>query len=253
MQNNWNYIFKPLYMTTQIEHQMQSLRLHGMARAWDELRQNRQLSDLSINDGLTLLLQAEILNKSNRRFDRLIRNARFRYQASMEEVICSAARNLDKSLIEELSTGDYISKGAPILITGASGSGKSFLASALGHQACYLGKSVSYYNTQKLNAKLRLAKIDGTYTKLIEKTAKTDLLILDDFGLKPLEGQELLDMMEIIEDRHGLKSTIIASQIPFAQWYDVMSEATIAEAILDRVIHTGFKIELKGSNLRKKM
>ncbi|MPM75657.1 IS21 family transposase ISShfr5 [bioreactor metagenome] len=171
----------------------------------------------------------------------------------MEEVICSAARNLDKSLIEELSTGDYISKGAPILITGASGSGKSFLASALGHQACYLGKSVSYYNTQKLNAKLRLAKIDGTYTKLIEKTAKTDLLILDDFGLKPLEGQELLDMMEIIEDRHGLKSTIIASQIPFAQWYDVMSEATIAEAILDRVIHTGFKIELKGSNLRKKM
>jgi DNA replication protein DnaC len=156
-------------------------------------------------------------------------------------------------LIEELSTGDYISKGAPILITGASGSGKSFLASALGHQACYLGKSVAYYNTQKLNAKLRLAKIDGTYTKLIERTAKTDLLILDDFGLKPLEGQELLDMMEIIEDRHGLKSTIIASQIPFAQWYDVMSEATIAEAILDRVIHTSYKIELKGSNLRKKL
>jgi len=171
----------------------------------------------------------------------------------LEEVICSATRNLDKSLIEELSTGDYISKGAPILITGASGSGKSFLASALGHQACYLGKSVAYYNTQKLNAKLRLAKIDGTYTKLIERIAKTDLLILDDFGLKPLEGQELLDMMEIIEDRHGLKSTIIASQIPFAQWYDVMSEATIAEAILDRVIHTSFKIELKGPNLRKNM
>lgn len=110
-------------MTTQIEQQMQSLRLHGMAQAWNELRQNRQLSDLSINDGLTLLLQAEVLNKSNRRFDRLIRNARFRYQASMEEVTCSAARNLDKSLIEELSTGDYISKGAPILIAGASGSG----------------------------------------------------------------------------------------------------------------------------------
>lgn len=253
MPNNWNYIFKPLYMTTQIEQQMQSLRLHGMAQAWNELRQNRQLSDLSINDGLTLLLQAEILNKTNKRFDRLIKNARFRYRASMEEVICSAARNLDKSLIEELSTGDYISKGAPILITGASGSEKSFLASALGHQACYLGKSVAYYNTQKLNAKLRLAKIDGTYTKLIERTAKTDLLILDDFGLKPLEGQELLDMMEIIEDRHGLKSTIIASQIPFAQWYDVMSEATIAEAILDRVIHTSYKIELKGSNLRKKL
>lgn len=101
MPNNWNYIFKPLYMTTQIEQQMQSLRLHGMAQAWNELRQSRQLSDLSINDGLTLLLQAEILNKTNKRFDRLIKNARFRYQASMEEVICSAARNLDKSLIEE--------------------------------------------------------------------------------------------------------------------------------------------------------
>ena len=252
MPNNWNYFKNPLDMTTQIEHQMQILRLHGMAKAWNGLRQDRQLPELSINDALTLLLQAEIREKTNRRFERLIRNARFRYQASMEEVICSSARNLDKSLVEELGSGHYISKGAPILITGASGTGKSFLVSALGHQACYLGKSVAYHNTQKLNAKLRLAKIDGTYTKLIEKTAKTDLLILDDFGLKPLEGQELLDMMEIIEDRHGIKSTIIASQIPFAQWYEVMSEATIAEAILDRLIHTGYKIELKGSNLRKK-
>lgn len=113
MPNNWNYIFKPLYMTTQIEQQMQSLRLHGMAQAWNELRQNRQLSDLSINDGLTLLLQAEILNKTNKRFDRLIKNARFRYRASMEEVICSAARNLDKSLIEELGTGRLHQQRSP--------------------------------------------------------------------------------------------------------------------------------------------
>jgi DNA replication protein DnaC len=239
-------------MITQIEQQMQSLRLYGMAQAWRELQQNRQLLELSINDGLTLLLQAEVLEKTNKRFDRLIRNAHFRYQASMEEVICSAARNLDKSMIDELSTANYIEKGAPILLCGASGSGKSFLASALGHQACYLGKKVAYYNTQKLIAKLRLARIDGTYIKFMEKTAKTDVLILDDFGLMPLEGQELLDMMEIVEDRHGLKSTIIASQIPFAKWYEVMSEATIADAILDRLIHTAYKIELKGDNLRKK-
>ena len=239
-------------MITQIELQMQSLRLLGMAQAWRELQLDRQLSDLSINDGLTLLLQAELLEKTNKRFERLIKNAHFRYQASMEEVICSAARNLDKSLIDELSTTNYIDKGAPILICGASGSGKSFLASALGHQACYLGKKVAYYNTQKLIAKLRMARMDGTYFSFLEKTAKTDVLILDDFGLMPLQGQELVDMMEIIEDRHGLKSTIIASQIPFAKWYEVMTEATIADAILDRVIHTAYKIELKGDNLRKK-
>ena len=169
-------------MITQIELQMQSLRLLGMAQAWRELQLDRQLSDLSINDGLTLLLQAELLEKTNKRFERLIKNAHFRYQASMEEVICSAARNLDKSLIDELSTTNYIDKGAPILICGASGSGKSFLASALGHQACYLGKKVAYYNTQKLIAKLRMARMDGTYFSFLEKTAKTDVLILDDFG-----------------------------------------------------------------------
>ncbi len=239
-------------MITQIEQQMRSLRLVGMAQAWKELELNRQLSDLSINDGLTLLLQAELREKTSKRFDRLIKNAHFRYQAAMEEIICSAARNLDKSLIEELSTINYIVKGIPILICGASGSGKSFLASALGHQACYLGKKVAYYNTQKLIAKLRMSRVDGTYFNFLEKTAKTDVLILDDFGLMPLQGQELIDMMEIIEDRHGLKSTIIASQIPFAKWYEVMGEATIADAILDRLIHTAYKIELKGENLRKK-
>lgn len=239
-------------MITQIEQQMRSLRLVGMAQAWKELELNRQLSDLSINDGLTLLLQAELREKTSKRFDRLIKNAHFRYQAAMEEIICSAARNLDKSLIEELSTINYIAKGISILICGASGSGKSFLASALGHQACYLGKKVAYYNTQKLIAKLRMSRVDGTYFNFLEKTAKTDVLILDDFGLMPLQGQELIDMMEIIEDRHGLKSTIIASQIPFAKWYEVMGEATIADAILDRLIHTAYKIELKGENLRKK-
>lgn len=182
-------------MITLIEQQMRSLRLIGMAQAWKELELNRQLSDLSINDGLTLLLQAELREKTSKRFDRLIKNAHFRYQASMDEIICSAARNLDKSLIEELSTINYIAKGVPILICGASGSGKSFLASALGHQACYLGKKVAYYNTQKLIAKLRISRVDGTYFNFMEKTAKTDVLILDDFGLMPLFQQnESLDI-----------------------------------------------------------
>ena len=239
-------------MITQIESQMQSLRLHGMAQAWRELEQSRQLNELSVNDGLTLLLQAEILDKSNKRFERLIKNAHFRYQATMEEVICSSVRNLDKTMLDELKSGNYIHKGASVLISGTSGSGKSFLASALGHQACYQGKSVVYYNTQKLIAKLRIERLEGTHTKFLDKIAKTEVLILDDFGLMHLEGQQLLDMMEIIEDRHGIKATIIASQIPFAQWYDLFAEATIADAILDRLIHTAYKIELKGDNLRKK-
>lgn len=192
------------------------------------------------------------MRSPTKRFERLIKNAHFRYQATMEEVICSSVRNLDKTMLDELKSGNYIHKGAPVLITGSSGSGKSFLASALGHQACYQGKSVAYYNTQKLIAKLRIARLEGTHIKFLDKIAKTEVLILDDFGLMHLEGQQLLDMMEIIEDRHGIKATILASQIPFGQWYDVFAEATIADAILDRLIHTAYKIELKGDNLRKK-
>ena len=162
------------------------------------------------------------------------------------------ARGIDRQVMATLAIGEYISKGEAVLITGATGCGKSFLASALGHQACALGFKVAYYNTQKLIAKLRIERLEGTHTKFLDKIAKTEVLILDDFGLMHLEGQQLLDMMEIIEDRHGIKATIIASQIPFAQWYDLFAEATIADAILDRLIHTAYKIELKGDNLRKK-
>ena len=235
-----------------IETQLNRLRLHGMSRGWQALLETRRQHELSLQEGLQLLLQAEEEERGNRRFERLQKNARFRYQASIAELQTDASRGLDKALLSSLATGDYISKGEAILITGATGCGKSYLASALGNQACAQGCKVAYYNTQKLLLKTKMARLEGTILKFFEKTSKTDLLILDDFGLTHLEQQQRMDLMEIIEDRHGRVSTIIASQLPVANWYDVIGEETIADAILDRLIHTSYRIELKGESLRRK-
>jgi DNA replication protein DnaC len=236
----------------QIESKLTSLRLHGMNRSWKSLVETRQAHELSLAQGLELLLQAEELERSNNRFDRLQKQARFRYQASIEELRPEASRGLEKALLATLAMGDYIIKGDSILITGASGCGKSFLASALGNQACAQGFKVAYFNTQKLLLRTKLARIEGSVIKFFDQMAKTDLLILDDFGLIRLEQQQQLDLMEIIEDRHGRHSTIIASQLPVANWYDIIAEETIADAILDRIVHTSYRIELKGESQRKK-
>ena len=180
------------------------------------------------------------------------KSAKFRYQSSLEELVHEPSRGLDKGLVVQLATCEYLTKGESIMITGATGCGKSFLASALGHHACSHGYSVAYFNTQKLLMRIKMARLDGSLMKFFDKLAKTTLIVLDDFGLAHLEQQQQFDLMEIIEDRHGKASTIIASQLPVANWYDVISEATIADAILDRLVHTSYKIELKGESLRKK-
>jgi DNA replication protein DnaC len=236
----------------QIETQLNRLKLNGMSRSWQALLETRRSHKLSLAEGLELLLQAEEQDRSDRRFERLQKNARFRYQASIEELNLEASRGLDKSLIIQLATGDYLSKGESVLISGATGCGKSFLASALGHQACAQGYKVAYYNVQKLLLRTKMSRLDGSIYKFFEKVAKTDLLILDDFGLTHLEQQQRMDFMEMIEDRHGRTSTIIASQLPVANWYDVIGEETIADAILDRLVHASYRIELKGESLRKK-
>lgn len=239
--------------TDQLQLQMNRLKLSGMARSWQALNETRRTHELSLVEGMEILLQAEQQQRINRRFERLHKNARFRYQASLEELIYDPSRGLDKALIASLATGEYLEKGDSILVSGCAGTGKSFLVSALGAQACAQGFSVAYFNMQKLMVRTRMARIEGTILKFFEKLEKTGLLIMDDFGLTHLDPQQQLDLMEIIEDRHAKASTIIASQLPVESWYDVIGqEPTISDAILDRIVHTAFRITLQGDSLRKK-
>ena len=237
---------------TEIENKLRQLRLKGMLQRWEAMKETRSIHELSFIDGMEMLLQAEEEQRRNSRFERLLKSARFRYQASIEEINFDPSRGLDKALITDLAKCNYVTKGESLLITGATGCGKSFLTSALGHQACLYGFSVVYFNTQKFMLRVKMARLEGNILNFFDKIAKTSLLILDDFGLANLERQHQLDLMEIIEDRHGKASTIISSHIPVANWYDIISEATIADAILDRLIHTSFRIELIGESLRRK-
>ncbi|EOR94543.1 Mobile element protein [Arcticibacter svalbardensis MN12-7] len=235
-----------------IETQFKQLRLHGMNRSWLALAETRKLHELTFTEGMEVLLQAESDDRDGKRFERLQLNANFRYRASIEELKMDAKRGLDKATVAVFATGEYIPKGEAILICGSTGTGKSFLASALGHHACTQGYRVAYFNVQKLLLKTKMSRIDGSVFKFFEKISKADLLILDDFGLTHLEQQQRIDMLEIIEDRHAKKATIIASQLPVEKWWDVFGDSTLADAFLDRMVHTSYRIELKGESLRKK-
>lgn len=235
-----------------VTEQMESLRLSGMNRSWQSLIETRQNTTLTLSEGLELLLQAEVQHRQNNRLNRLEKNASFRYQASLEEISFKQGRGLDKSLVLSLSDCSYIDRGESVLISGPTGAGKSFLASAYGHQACAMGYKTMYFNTQKLLLKLKMYRADGTIFKFMDKLAKQQLLILDDFGLMALDAQQRLDLMEIIEERHAKLSTIIASQLPLANWYEMIGDETIADAIMDRLIHQAHRIEIKGESMRKK-
>ena len=237
----------------EISNALRSLKMPGMAHYWTTMQETRQHDSLSLKDGLQLLIQAEQDSRTTSRNSRLVKKARFRYQASISEVIYDGKRGVDKQKVLNLATCDYVRKGVSVLITGAAGTGKSWLGTALGHQACMNGHKVAYYNLYRLFEEIALARISSTLHRFFAKLAQTDLLILDDFGMKVLDGQQLLDFMEIIEDRHGQKGTIIVSQLPVANWYDVMKgNTTAADAILDRLVHTSVRFELKGASMRQK-
>jgi DNA replication protein DnaC len=231
---------------------MSRLKLHGMMRTWQAMVESRQQHDLTHDQLLDTLVQSEWEYRENKRFDRHLRQARFRYGASIEEIDFASPRGLDKTRMLRLADAGFIERRENLLITGPTGVGKSFIASALGHQACLRGYRTLYFNTQKLFAKLKILKADGTYLKEMNRIERCDLLILDDFGMQNLDNTNRMNLMEIIEDRHGRKSTLIASQLPVASWYEVIGESTIADAILDRLIHGAHRIELKGSSMRKK-
>jgi DNA replication protein DnaC len=238
-------------MNEQTLERMRQLKLHGMYRAYETMLETRQHQTLTSEVLINSLLQSEWEERHNKRMIRLLKTARFRYQASVEEIHYPEGRNLDKAVFLQLADCSYIDRKENILITGPTGVGKSFLASALGHQACNKGYRVIYFNTQKLFAKLKLSRAEGTYLREVSRIEKADLLLLDDFGLQPLDGTKRMELLEIIEDRHGKKSTLISSQLPVRQWYEIIDDSTIADAILDRLIHTAHRLELKGESLRK--
>lgn len=199
-----------------------------------------------------MLVDAEWDERHNRRIERSIKNARFHYKSSIEEISFESSRNLDRTLVLRLAACEFVEKNENILITGSTGVGKSYLGTALGYQACIEGYKVNYFNTSKLFAKLKMAKADGSYLRELAKIQRQDVIILDDFGLQPLDSQNRITLLEIIEDRHNNGSVIVTSQIPVPGWYDIIGEKTIADAILDRLVHQSHRLELQGESMRKK-
>jgi len=231
---------------------MSQLKLYGMQRAFESLIQSRTYQQLTHDEYINMLVQAEWEDRENRRIGRSLRQARFRYHASLEEIDFIQNRNLDKNQFLRFTDCSFIDRRENILITGSTGVGKSYLISALGHQACLKGYKVLYFNCQKLFPSLKVAKADGSYPKETTRIEKSDLLILDDFGLQSLDAHTRMILLEIIEDRYDNKSTIIGSQLPVDKWYDLIGEGTIADAILDRLYHGSHRIDLKGESMRKK-
>ena len=237
--------------TTETTTKMKDLRLHGMHRMFEELRATRMADSLSHEELVAHLIDAEWDDRYNRKISRLLAGAGFRIRASIEEVECSKGRNIEKNTLIALSRCDWIKKGENILVTGSTGTGKSFLSCALGHQSCVNGYRVRYLNCMKLFSHLKYAKADGSYFKEMKQLQKQDIVILDDFGIKPFDADSRLMLLELLEDRYGSRSTIITSQMPVALWFDIIGDKTIADAVCDRFIHNAIRIELKGDSMRK--
>ncbi len=230
---------------------LKQMRLSAMAELHYQHIKNNQFSEVTADEYLALLTDHEWEDRQNKKINRLLSQASFRQKATIVEVSYSEARNLDKNMFERLSTLDFMKKKESIILTGASGVGKSYLAQAIGHQGCLMGHKVYYTNTARLLAKLKLSKLDGTYLKELKKIGKVNLLILDDFGLQAFDNYARETLMDIVDDRHGQMSTIVSSQIPVSAWYDIIGEGTIADAILDRLVNSSHRIDLKGESLRK--
>jgi len=230
---------------------LRSLRLHGIVTALEQQLAQPEFHTLSFEERVSLLVDREILDRQNRRITDLLRKARLRQPACVEDIDYHQPRGLDKSRMATLITVDFIRHHHNVLITGPTGCGKSWLACALGNQACRQGLSVRYIRVAKLLEELRIAHADGTYVKLLNQLAKQELLILDDFGLDTSLPSDQRDLLEIIEDRHKLKSTLITSQLAIKHWHDYIGEPTIADAIMDRLLNHAHKLELKGGSMRK--
>jgi len=239
-------------MNEQTMEKMKTMKLHGMVRAFRTSLESGQADKYTADEMVSMLVDSEWDDRYNRKLNRNVKNAKFRYKAAVEQIHFDAPRELNKNHVLRLADCEFVEKKENVIITGSTGIGKSYIASALGHQACSLGYKVLYEHTSKLFARLKMGKADGTYLKEITKMEKQELLIIDDFGIQPLDQQSRTILMEIIEDRHGKRSTMLTSQVPVNKWFEVIGEQTIADAILDRIIHDAHRLELKGESMRKK-
>ena len=232
--------------------QLNELRLHALAQAWKAQHEDPSTDDLSFDDRLALLVEAEWMDRQNKRLSRLLREAKLRIAgACLEDIEYAKERKLDRALIRQLATGRWIEAHHNVVITGATGTGKTYVACALAQQACRRGHRVLYRRMPRLFDELTLARADGTYVKLLARFARTDVLLLDDWGLAPVQDVERRDLLEIMEDRHGLRATIWTSQLPVAKWHDHLGDPTVADAICDRLLHNAHRIVLQGPSRRK--
>jgi DNA replication protein DnaC len=230
---------------------LHTLRFTGMLKALEEQRAQPEIDRLSFEERLGLLVDRELVERENRRLQTRLRKAKLRQQASIEDIDYRARRGLDRSVVLRLAECRWIGAHQNVLITGPTGVGKSYLACALAHKACLSGYGALYTRLPRLLRELQIAKGDGRYSKELTKLSKIDLLVLDDWGLVKLTTAEQQDLLEVLEDRHGVRSTIVTSQVPVEHWHDTMTCPTLADAILDRLIHAAYRLELSGESLRR--
>ena len=231
---------------------LQTLRFFGMLSALEEQMKMPDIEKLSFDERFGLLIDREMIDRQNRRFKTRLRKAKLRQNACLEDIDFRHPRGLDKSVIMQLASGQWIKEANNLLIVGPTGVGKTYLACALAHKACQLDYSALYFRLPRLLQQLDIAKGDGRYEKLLKSFAKTNLLIIDDWGLKKLVKEQNHDLLEIFEDRHRLQSTLITSQLPVDHWHEIIGNPTLADAILDRLVHNAYRINLKGESMRKK-
>jgi len=231
---------------------LQTLRFFGMLNALEDQIKMPDIEKLSFDERFGLLIDREMIDRQNRRFKTRLRKAKLRQNACLEDIDFRHPRGLDKSVIMQLASGQWIKEANNLIIVGPTGVGKTYLACALAHKACQLDYSALYFRLPRLLQQLDIAKGDGRYEKLLKSFAKTNLLIIDDWGLKKLIKEQSHDLLEIFEDRHRLQSTLITSQLPVDHWHEIIGNPTLADAILDRLVHAAYRINLKGESMRKK-
>ncbi|MBL4821808.1 MAG: IS21-like element helper ATPase IstB [Gammaproteobacteria bacterium] len=231
---------------------LHTLKFTGMATALTEQMALSDINDLDFDERLGLLVDREFTEREDRRMKSRLRQAKLKQQACMEDMNYRHPRGLDKTLLLGLQDCQWVKKSLNILLTGPTGVGKTWIACALAHKACQSGYTVLYYRLSRLLESLPLAKGDGSYTKVMTKLAKAQVLVLDDWGLTTLKAEQRRDLLEILEDRHGSRATLVTSQLPIDKWHDIIGDPTLADAILDRLVHNAYKINLKGESMRKK-